>query len=274
MVVESGLDSPFHECPNLSAIGIGVHIAVRNLEPLHLHIRSWAGCGSIPELKLVGKEALPLPAILELVARVPCINTLQIEVPWIAEASPLPSLFPLSLNHLKLVAEDGGHAFFSWLFSFPTIPVLKSFEFNGAVFRARWGKGEFPPDTVSFYRRLLPHTIQLKELSLHFLEACIILDTLALLPASNLKSISIVLPPLFFRRSPGNEDIEVPWSALDKTLADIRFRNLRNLSIFMGQAGRRPEVSVTTPRTQRLMSLATARGLSPRPTRQLQKPSK
>jgi hypothetical protein len=69
-----------HECPNLSAVGIGVHTVVGNLEPLCLHIRSWADCGSILKLKLVGKEALPLPAILDLVACVPCINTLQIDV--------------------------------------------------------------------------------------------------------------------------------------------------------------------------------------------------
>ncbi|KAJ7739310.1 hypothetical protein B0H14DRAFT_3515797 [Mycena olivaceomarginata] len=289
-----------HECPNLSAIGINVHTVVGTLEPLHLHIRSWADCGSILELKLVGKETLPLPAILDLVACVPCINTLQIEVPWIAEASPLPSPFPLSLNHLKLVAEDGGHAFFSWLLSFPTIPVLKSFEYVGhapwkfedsmvryferageelesLTFERWWGKGEFPPgqSTSNFevWSSTTHHPTQGALAA--FLEACVILDTLALLPASNLKSISIVLPPLFFRRSPGNEDIEVPWSALDKMLADIRFRNLRNLSICMGQAGRRPEVSVITPRTQRLMPLATARGLlGPRPTQQLQKPGK
>jgi hypothetical protein len=36
------------------------------------------------------------------------------------------------LNHLKLVAEHGGHAFFSRLLSFPiTIPVLQSFEYVG-----------------------------------------------------------------------------------------------------------------------------------------------
>jgi hypothetical protein len=90
------------------------------------------------------------------------------------------------LNHLKLVAEDGGHAFFSWLLS---IPVLKSFEYVGHApwkyedlmvryryferageelesnARAWWGKGEFPPGH-NFAEMYLPAPISPPGLSI------------------------------------------------------------------------------------------------------------
>ncbi|KAF7330321.1 hypothetical protein MVEN_02470300 [Mycena venus] len=204
-----------HQCPNLAAIAIGLHETVIDLEPLHLHLCSWAAnSGSISELKLIRDEearsVLTLPAILEIVAF------------WHA---------------LTLVTNGGGEGLFSWLLSFPVIPPLKSFEYYGHIswqienqmvqyfehagrgiesltFERWWSKGEFPPDTVIFYQQIFPHTTALKNISLRFLEASIILDTLALLPASNLESITIVLPPPFFRRSLGDKDIEVPWAAL------------------------------------------------------------
>ncbi|KAF7365690.1 hypothetical protein MVEN_00442700 [Mycena venus] len=272
-----------HQCPNLGAFGLRLHCKVVDLEPIHPHIRAWADSGSISELSLIGEGIrLELAAVLDILADLPLVTSLHLEGSWSETTSPLPC--PPNLHTLALFHDpDGGENFLSWLLSFPVVPRLRSFKCSGPVpyrhhessmvwylqrtggdlqslsllFRERWGMEleRDPFDALDLYRLVLPHTTSLRHFSFRFRDPASMCETLALLSAPTLESITIArLPNLY---SPDNK---VPWSVLDKALADPRFQNLRHLSVVtISKDG--VETSLITSQTQGLMPLATARGL-------------
>jgi hypothetical protein len=72
----------------------------------------------------------------------------------------------------------------------------------------------------AIYRDILPHTPNLRHLSLRFRDHSILLETLALLHAPNLESPTISRVHFWYV-----ERSKLPWAALDRVLAE-RFPNV------------------------------------------------
>ncbi|KAJ7301305.1 hypothetical protein DFH08DRAFT_946098 [Mycena albidolilacea] len=183
-------------CPNLCAFEIRVGVQVEDLEPLCPHIRSRAESGSVSELRLIGHD-ISLPQILNIISCVPSVTSLHLEV------------FGCTLGPTG----DGGNEFFPWLLSFRVVPRLRSFKYSGFIpsrheamqqyfvlaggnlhslkFDLQWRPTDLSFNMGAIYRDIVPHTPNLRHLSLCFRDHSVLLETLALLHAPNLKSLTI-----------------------------------------------------------------------------------